>query len=571
MSTTTVGQLCTPGAIVTSDSFLERVAQTADFSSGKLDGREFFRRSVRITAPAAQSGRLRASASTAIFLTALGLSGCNLDWEKPDMSVVPPQRFSEAKPKSAQPIASGPDFAARFGSKELAGLTARALEDNLAIAAAMARIDQADANARIASAALWPSVSFGANAQRTQVPGTRISDTPNYNPARQLLREAGQREAAALADNLSTFSATRTNLFTLGLNASYEIDFWGKNQNASNAARLLANASRFDRDVVEIATLAAVMNAYFQVLAAQDQLRIAHENVRIAERVLGAFSTRLEKGAATMLDYGQQAAVLAGQKATIPPLEQTLRQTKVTLAVLLGQTPETLEVKGGSLNALHYPRLDPGLPSEVLLRRPDLAEAEAFLASREFSVLRARAAFFPSITLNGRYGVQSVVLRNLLRPEAVAWEIGSNLAQPLFDGFNLQGQYQFEQGRYAEAAALYRQRILAALGDTESALIAMKETAKSVKIGAEAVAMSKIALDAAQAQLLEGTIDVITLSTVQTTFFQYEFNLTLARLAYFQSAVSLYQALGGGWSPTTRDIEIAHANEAYEADKGPWP
>ncbi len=500
-----------------------------------------------------------------------GLSSCNLDWEKPELALPPPERFSEAKPKSARPIASGPGFVEKFGSKELTDFAARALSDNLAIAAAVARIDQADANARIVSSALWPAVNFGANARRTQVPGTIGSDVPNFNPSQSILRGAGKNEAAALAENLSTFSATRTNLFTLGLNASYEIDFWGKNQNASDAARLLANASRFDRDVVEIATLAAVMNAYLQVLAAQDQLRIAAEHVRIAEHVLGAITARLEKGAATMLDYGQQAAVLAGQKAAIPPLEQILRQTKVTLAVLLGQTPETLDVNGGSLKGLHYPRLDPGLPSEVLLRRPDVAEAEAFLASREFSVLRARAAFFPSITLNGRYGLQSIVLRNLLRPEAIAWEIGSNLAQPLFDGFSLQGQYELEKGRYAEAAAFYRQRILAALADTESALIATKETAKSVKIGEEAVAMSKIALDAAQAQLLEGTIDVITLSTVQTTYFQYDFNLIFARLAHFQAAVSLYQALGGGWSPTTRNAEIARANDAYEADKGPWP
>ncbi|WP_442755368.1 efflux transporter outer membrane subunit [Methylocystis sp. JAN1] len=517
------------------------------------------------------SRRLRACASGSLILAAAGLSGCNLDWEKPDLSVPPPERFLEAKPKSAQPIPSGRDFAIKFGSKELAALTARALDDNLAIAAAMARIDQADASARIASAALWPSLSLGAAAQRAQVPGTLVSETPNFNPAQSVLREAGNREGARLAEDLATFRSTRANFFALGLNASYEIDFWGKNQNASNAARLLANASRFDRDVVEIATVAAVMNAYFLVLAAQDQLRIATENVRIAEHVLGAIDARLEKGAATMLDHGQQAAVLAGQKAAIPPLEQTLRQTKVALAILLGQTPETIEIKGGTLNKLRYPRLEPGLPSEVLLRRPDVAEAEAILASREFSVLSARAAFFPSITLNGQYGIQSIVLRNLLRPEAIAWEVGSNLAQPLFDGFNLQGQYQLQQGRYAEAAALYRQRILAALGDTESALIAMKETAKSVKIGVEAVAASKIALDAAEAQLLEGTIDVITLSTVQTTFFQYEFNLTLARLAYYQSAVSLYQALGGGWSPTTRNAEIARANEAYEAGKGPWP
>jgi multidrug efflux system outer membrane protein len=348
----------------------------------------------------AETFRFKITAS--IVAATTGLSSCNLDWERPDLSTPPPERFSEAKPKSAKPIPAGPGFAAKLGSKELTGLVEVALQDNLAIAAAVARIDQADAAARIASSALWPSISLGATAQRTQIPGTRTSATPNFNPAQSALQAAGQREAAATLNNQAVFSGSRNNLFVLGLNASYEIDFWGKNQDASNAARLLANASRFDRDVVEIAIVASVMNAYLQVLAAQDQLKIAAENVRIAERVLGAITTRLEKGAATMLDYGQQAAVVAGQKANIPPLEQTLRQTKVALAVLLGETPETLQVKGGTLNALKFPRLDPGLPSEVLLRRPDVAEAEARLASQEFSVLRARAAFFPSITLNGQ-------------------------------------------------------------------------------------------------------------------------------------------------------------------------
>jgi outer membrane protein, multidrug efflux system len=519
----------------------------------------------------ARSGPIRTWASTTLCLAAIGLTGCNLEWSKPELSSVPPERFLEAKPKSAPPIASGSDFAKKFGSKELTELTALALDDNLAIAGAIARIDQADAAARVASSALWPSIGLGANALRTQVPGTVLSETPMYNPSQAILEGAGDRKGAELAESLATFSAMRNNLFVLGLNASYEIDFWGKNHDASYAARLLANASRFDRDVIEIATMAAVMNAYFLVLAAQDQLRIAHEHVGIAEQVLGAFTARLEKGAATMLDYGQQAAVLAGQKATIPPLEQTLRQTKIALAVLLGQTPETLDIKGGTMRALRYPRLDPGLPSEVLLRRPDVAEAEARLASQEFSVLRARAAFFPSVTLNGHYGLQSIVMRNLLRPEAIAWEIGSNLAQPLFDGFALQGQYELEKARFAEAAAFYKQRILSALADTESAMIAEKETAKSVKIGEEAVAASRIALDAARAQLLEGKIDVITMSTVQTTFYQYDFNLTQARLAHLKAAVSLYQALGGGWSPTTRNAEIARADAAYEANKGPWP
>jgi NodT family efflux transporter outer membrane factor (OMF) lipoprotein len=485
--------------------------------------------------------------------------------------VPPPPRFREAEPKSALPIAAGKGFAAKFGSAELTALVEQALENNRDIAIAMARIDQADANARIASAALWPSISMNNLAQRTQVPGTVTSPEPNHNPAAEFFRAAGRRDEAAAVSRWADFSATRTNLFTLGLNASYEIDFWGKNEDASKAARILANASRFDRDVVEIATVAAVLNTYLQVLAAQDQLRITRENVRIAERVFGAVKMRVEVGSATMLDYGQQASVLAGQRAAIPPLEQTLRQTKNLLVVLLGRTPESFDVRGGSLIQLSFPRVKPGLPSEVLLRRPDVAESEAQLASQEFSVLQARAAFLPSITLNGQYGVQSIVLRNLARPEAIAWQLAANLAQPLFDGYNLQGQYQLAQGRYAELAAAYGKQIFTALSDAENALIAVKETAASLKRETEAVAAAKIALDAAEARLLEGTIDEVTLATIQTTYFQYELNQTIARLLYYQSAVSLYQALGGGWAPTTREAEIARANLVYESEKGLHP
>lgn len=280
---------------------------------------------------------------------ATSLGGCNLEWEKPDSTVPPPPRFREAEPKSALPIAAGKGFAAKFGSAELTALVEQALENNRDIAIAMARIDQADANARIASAALWPSISMNNLAQRTQVPGTVTSPEPNHNPAAEFFRAAGRRDEAAAVSRWADFSATRTNLFTLGLNASYEIDFWGKNEDASKAAKILANASRFDRDVVEIATVAAVLNTYLQVLAAQDQLRITRENVRIAERVFGAVKMRVEVGSATMLDYGQQASVLAGQRAAIPPLEQTLRQTKNLLVVLLGRTPESFDVRGGSL------------------------------------------------------------------------------------------------------------------------------------------------------------------------------------------------------------------------------
>jgi len=494
------------------------------------------------------------------------LSGCDLEWEKPDLAIPPPERFREAKPATTKPIPRGPDFAAKFGSKELTKLVEQAVGDNLDIAAAAARIEQADAQARINSAVLWPSIAMQDVVRTSRVPGTTL----NVGGAGGSINPATTASSASALTS-SNFRAREFGFFQLGLTASYEIDFWGKNEDGSYAARILANASRFDRDVIEIATVASVMNAYFQVMTAQDRLRIARNNVAIAEKVNAAVHARFEVGTASVFDTAQQETVVARQRATIPPFEQTVRQTRNILAVLLGRTPESIDIKGGTMTKLTFPKIEPGLPSEVLLRRPDIARAEAQLASQEFSVLNARAAFFTSVTLTGQYGLQTAVLRNLLRPEAIAWQAAAGLAQPLLDGYNLQGQYYLQQGRYAELAALYRKQIISALSDVENALIAVKEMGLQLKLQGQAVAAAKRAFEAADMRMQEGTIDIITLSVTQNDYFTAQEQEVIVRLNYFQAATSLYQALGGGWSPTTRDAEIAHANSAYDSEKGPWP
>ena len=506
--------------------------------------------------------RVRLPTLVSATLCAFAVSGCNLDWEKPELNAPTPEKFRAAKPRSAPPLRGARDFAELFRSKELTGLVEQALDQNLDIGAAVARIKQADAQARLSSAALWPALSVANIAQTNRTPGTV------FVPA-----AGGRSLTPASADTLSTsnFQPVTFGFFQLGLTASYEIDFWGKNQDASNAARLLANASRFDRDVVEIATVASVLNAYFQALAARDRLNFARDNVRIASDVLDIIKLRLKVGTASGFDVSQQEALLAEQCATIPVLEQNLRQAENLLALLVARAPDDFNLRGGSLATLTVPAMSPGLPSEVLLRRPDVAQAEATLASQEFSVLQARAAFFPSITLNGLFGLQSALIKNLLRPEAVAWQAAAGLAQPLLDGYALQGQYDLQKSRYEELANLYRKQILAALTDVENALVAKRETERQVKLQSNAVAAWRRAYATAVERLREGTIDTVTLATTQTSLFQSQDRLAQARFAHARAAASLYQALGGGWSPTTREIEIAQANESYEAEKGPWP
>jgi outer membrane protein, multidrug efflux system len=501
---------------------------------------------------------------SSLMVISLSLEGCNLGWEKPDLSIPLPSKFRESPGVSSRPISSAKEFAVLFGSKELSKLVELSLENNLDIAAAAARIREADAQARMASAPLWPNVSLQDIARTNRTSGTTL----NLGSAASLT--TGSYSTSPYTP--TTGIGRNYGFFQLGIGAaSYTIDFWGVNEDASYASRILANASRYNRDVVEITTVSAVMNAYFQVLTAKDRLRVAQNNVQTAQNVYNVVMARYEVGAASSFDTAQQETLLERQKSLIPPLEETLRQTSNILSVLIGQTPESLGLNGGSLSRLKFPKISPGLPSEVLLRRPDLAQVEAQLASQEFSVLQARASFFPSITLLGLYGPQSALITNLLSPQAIAWQAASQLAQPIFDGYYLQGMYENQKGRYAELAALYRKQILTALSDTENALIAEKQRAKQLTIQSRVVLAARKALDIAQLRMQGGTIDIIALAVSQNEYFTALDQECVMRLNYFQAASSLYQALGGGWSPTTRNAEIARANIAYEENKGPWP
>ncbi|MCB1524922.1 MAG: efflux transporter outer membrane subunit [Rhodoblastus sp.] len=496
--------------------------------------------------------KARALRLAAVFSAGFAVAGCDLDWKKPSFEIPDPPKYRAAAEKPADPV---PDrWADTFGSRELSALVDRALADNLDIAAAVARIEQADAQAKISSAALFPLVTMNDSSQRARSPGTASSMLPPKN-----------------SDGTYHFNGSYRSLNVLGLNASYELDFWGKNRDASSAARLLAEASRYDRAVVQIATLASLTNSYFAVLGAQDRLRIARENVRTASEVLKAIKARVAVGTASELDLAQQESVLATQRANIPTLEQQVAQTKNLIAVLVGQAPEFMDIKGGSLTRLRAPRVQPGLPSQLLLRRPDIVEAETRVAASDLSVSAARAAMFPSITLTGGYSVQAQLLKFLLRPEAVAWSYAAQLMQPITDGRNLQSQLDLQRGKYAELLQLYHKQIITAFSDVENALIAVQKNTQREGLQQAAANASRRAYNAAIKRLQEGTIDIVTLSTTQTTLFQNLDLVAQTRIARFQSLVSLYQALGGGWSDVKREIARLQERAAFSDPKGIIP
>jgi NodT family efflux transporter outer membrane factor (OMF) lipoprotein len=387
------------------------------------------------------------------------------------------------------------------------------------LAAAVARVAQADAEVRIAGAALLPALNADGAATRQ----------------RQIVAGLGPEPITG-------------NAFTAAFSASYALDFWGKNRAALNAARYTAEASRYDRDTIRLTVLTSVATTYFQAIEARDRLNVAESNLVLGQRVLRGLTLEQTVGTATALDVAQQATTVATLSATIPPLRQQLGQSLDALAVLVGQAPEALDLPLNTLNELSEPDVVPGLPSELLARRPDVAEAEAQLKAANADIAVARAAFFPSIQLTAGGGYASGALASLINPGGRVWDMSAAVTQPIFQGGALRGQYAYSKARYRELVADYHKTVISALGNVEDALVALEQTGDQLQRQQEAAFSARRAFELSQAQFKAGTINILTLLNTQTALFTTEDSLLQVKFLRLQALINLFSALGGGWT-----------------------
>jgi multidrug efflux system outer membrane protein len=403
-----------------------------------------------------------------------------------------------------------------FGSAKLDELISEAELNNLDLAGAIARVQEADAQVRIAGAPLLPFLDLGATAarERTQITG---------GGARVL------------------------NVFSPGLTASYELDFWGKNRAARDAARAAAAASRYDQQVVALTMVSSVATTYFQALELRDRIEVAQHNVDNGEKILKGFQSEQSAGTATGLDVAQQETAVALLYAALPPLLQQFRQTVNALAVLIGKTPESLDIDRGSLANLSSPSLVEGLPSQLLARRPDVAEAEQQLIAANADIAVARAALFPNIQLTASGGYQSSALTSLLSPSYRVYAVGAGLTQPIFHGGALRGQVAYSHARYTELLTSYRKTVLTAFGDVENALVAAQQTAEQQNRQRRAVATAQRAYEFAQKQMSAGTVNILTVLNTENALFSAQDQLVQVNYSRLQALVNLFTALGGGW------------------------
>jgi len=447
------------------------------------------------------------------------LTGCSVGpaYKRPDIAV-PAQWHETGADSASASVWPAADWWHGFGSAKLDELIAAAERNNDDLAGAIARVQEADAQARIAGAALLPSVDLGASATRERAKSTS---------------GAG--------------GAQLFNVFSPELSASYELDFWGKNRALRDAARAAAVASRYDRQTVALTVISSVATTYFQALELRDRIDVAQQNLANGQKILDGFKLELSAGTATGLDVAQQETAVAILNAAIPPLLQQFRQTVYALAVLIGATPESVDVDMGTLTELSSPTVVEGLPSQLLSRRPDVAEAEQQLIAANADITVARAALFPDIQLTASGGYQSQALASLVSPANRVYAISAGLTQPIFHGGALRAQVAFNKARYTELLTTYHKTVLTALSNVEGALVAARQTAEQQRRQQDAVTTARRAYEFAQQQMSAGTVNILVVLNTENALFSAQDELVQVNFLHLQALVDLFTALGGGW------------------------
>lgn len=438
------------------------------------------------------------------------LAGCSLATPVPQTDVQPPAQWNQAADSSVWPEAR---WWTQYDTPQLSRLMAQARAGNLDLASAATRLLQADAQLRQTGATLLPSVDGSASGRR----GGNSGD-----------------------GNVSSG-------FNASLNASYEIDFWGRNRAAVEAAAANLNASRYDLEALAITTNASVARSWFQLVENQARLQLARDNLAAAEQVLNIVEARYRFGADDSLAVSQQRALVAQLRANLPALEQQTLQLRNSLALLLGQGPDFVPGALPAMTDITVPEPGAGLPSELLNRRPDIRASEQHLLAANANLTAARAALYPSIQLTGSYGAQSSALSDLVSNPLNPWSLAAGLTQPIFDGGRLRAQVEISEASQQEALIGYQRAILDALIDADTALGALQQARRQYQLQQAATAESELAFELAQARYKAGAIDLQNLLDTQRSYFQSQDSLVQQRAAWLLATVDLYRALGGGW------------------------
>jgi multidrug efflux system outer membrane protein len=458
----------------------------------------------------------------------LGLSACTVgpDYRRPAEPI--PPAFKQAGPwKEATPQGTlDPErWWVVFGDPVLDELELRAANSSPRLHAALARLDQVRAALGAARATRYPQVEFVPDVGRFGVSGNR-PDQPSKVP---------------------TNTDYEVNRFRVPLYASYEVDIWGRVRRLVEAADARSEASLASYRTVMLSLQGEIAQAWFQLCAADQELAILRQNIELRQKARDLVETRKRGGIASELDVARIQTELATAESDAYLVARRRAELEYALAVLVGETPESFSLPERRLEA-QPPAVPVGLPADLLERRPDIAEAERLLVARNAEIGVAKAAFFPAIRLTGGVGFESSELSDLFQPESTIWSLFGSLTQPVFDGGRNRANLARAEAAYRENLAEYRQRLLAAFQEVESALAGLRLLSEQAGVQARAQSSAETAARLASARYRAGLVVVLEVIDAQRVKLAVERQTLQVRTQQLATTIALIKALGGGWT-----------------------
>jgi len=448
----------------------------------------------------------------------LSLSGCRLgpNYKRPPVTL--PDQFRGLAPDASNQPSGQPfgemKFWTVFQDKVLEDLIREALANHYDIRIAATRVAQAEAIVGITRADQLPSLSAGGSIQW-------VRSSPQFPGA-------------------PTFD-------TLGLQAAYIVDFWGKFRRASEAARADLVASQNGQEVVRTTLVSDVASSYFNLRQFDAQLEYSEKTLAANQDMLKLNTVKFKGGESAETDVLQAQLLVEQAEAQIISLKQSLEQTENAISTLLGKNPEQIARGIALTEQPHMPEVPTGIPSTLLQRRPDVRQAEMLLVAANANVGVAKADFFPQFPLTASFGAQSTAITSFLQGPATFWSLAAQVAQPLYEGGRLRSNYNLAWAKRDEAELSYKQSVQLAVADVSNSLVGYAQSRKfRAKIQEQTDTYHETAR-LASVRFEGGATSFLEVLVTQQQYFDSELALAAAWNAELQNYVQLYRALGGGW------------------------
>jgi outer membrane protein, multidrug efflux system len=488
--------------------------------------------------PNSERAEVSSAAPKACFLSLAliaALAGCAVgpNYTRPALSTPAAYRRAASDTNSPSGEQSFADLGwwSIYDDPRLKAYIAEALTNSWDVKIAAARVMQAEAVARITRSQFFPTVAAGGDIQTVR---------------------SSERGPVPIPGGVKPESTYGEGFVAM---PSYEVDLWGRIRRANEAARARLFATEDAQRTVRQTLVADVATTYLQLLELDLQLEIGRRSYVNRTNSLSLTESREQGGVAARQDVYQAKVLVATAEASIVSTLRQIEQTENLMCILLGRNPGRIERGVPLVEQRLRAQVPPGLPSELVARRPDIQASEQQLVAANADIGQAKAAFFPQVTLTGAFGYQSTSLGDMFSAPARIWQFGPSVTMPLFTGGRLRGGLKLAQARFEEALASYQQTVQNAFREVSDALIAYQRNQEFWEKQSALTEANRGAADLASVRYEGGVTSYLEVLYNEQQLFDSELALAQARRDELLSVVQLYRALGGGWQTPTEQAQ----------------